>query len=61
MSDDKLKPGNKAPVSGQYEVVGPDGEDKDREVTSIEGNPLPPAQEPGTNYELTDETKHKEK
>ena len=59
MSDDNLKPGEKAPKSGQYEVIGPDGEDKDREVTSVKGNPLPPGQEAGTRYELVDETKHK--
>lgn len=61
MSDEKLKPGDKTPTSGQYEVVGPDGEDKDREITSIKGNPLPPAPEAGTHYELADETKHKGK
>ncbi len=61
MSEEKLKPGDETPTSGQYEVIGPSGEDKDREVTSIKGNPLPPALEAGTRYELVDETKHKEK
>ena len=60
MSEEKLKPGDETPTSGQYEVIGPDGEDKDREVTSVKGNPLPPGQEAGTRYELVDETKHKE-
>ncbi len=60
MSEEKLKPGDETPTSGQYEVIGPSGEDKDREVTSIKGNPLPPAPEAGMRYELVDETKHKE-
>ena len=59
MSDDNLKPGEKAPKSGQYEVIGSDGEDQKREITYVKGNPLPPAQEAGTHYELVDETKHK--
>ncbi len=47
MSDDNLKPGEKAPKSGQYEVIGSDGEDQQREITSVKGNPLPPAPEAG--------------
>jgi len=61
MSEEKLKPGDETPTSGQYEVIGPNGEDKDREVTSIKGNPLPPTPEAGTRYELVDQTKHQEK
>lgn len=52
-----LKPGTPTPVSGQYKVVGPRGGDRDREVTSTEGNPLPPAAK-GEGYLLTDATKH---
>jgi hypothetical protein len=54
-----LKPGNKAPISGQYEIVGPRGGDaggKERTVTK--GEPLPPTREPGQKYRLSDQTKH---
>lgn len=54
---DKLKPGQRAPKSGQYEVVGPRGGTRGREVTSIKGKPLPPATS-GERYILVDETKH---
>lgn len=38
MTNEKLyKPGDKAPVSGQYEVVGPRGGSKEREITMVEG------------------------
>ncbi|HHY95081.1 MAG TPA: hypothetical protein GX513_08745 [Firmicutes bacterium] len=53
------KPGEKAPTSGQYRVVGPRGGDTGREVTSVEGEPLPPTEKPGQKYILTDPTKHK--
>jgi hypothetical protein len=56
----KLTPGTPAPKSGQYGVVGPRGGDRGREITSTEGNPLPPAK-PGERYVLKDETKHKKK
>lgn len=56
---DKLKPGTPTPKSGQYNVVGPRGGDKGREVTSTKGNPLPPTQKPGEGYKLVDPTKHK--
>ncbi|MCR8656942.1 hypothetical protein [Paenibacillus endoradicis] len=56
---DKLKPGTPTPTSGQYGVVGPRGGDKGREVTSVQGKPLPPTQNPGEGYKLVDPTKHK--
>ncbi|WP_373875805.1 YjzC family protein [Arthrobacter mangrovi] len=36
------RPGQKAPHSGQYEVVGRRGGSRNKEVTSTKGNPLPP-------------------
>lgn len=53
-----LRPGNITPVSGQYEEVGSRGGRTGHEVTSTEGNPLPPTQEPGHGYDLVDPTKH---
>ncbi len=54
-----LNPGNIAPVSGQYGIVGPRGGDvggKERTVTK--GEPLPPTPKSGQGYRLADRTKH---
>lgn len=53
-----LKPGQHAPASGQYQIIGPRG-GKGNEVTSAKGNPLPPTQKPGSTYNLVDPTKNK--
>jgi hypothetical protein len=53
-----LKPGQTAPASGQYQKVGPRG-GRGPEVTSVRGEPLPPAPTKGTTYTLVDRTKHK--
>jgi len=55
---DKLKPGDKAPRSGQYEIVGPRGGHTGEERTSTRGNPLPPTPQPGQGYVLVDPTKN---
>jgi len=53
-----LKPGQTAPRSGQYQQIGPRG-GRGPEVTSVKGEPLPPAPTPGSTYTLVDPTKHK--
>ncbi len=53
-----LKPGQKAPASGQYQTVGPKG-GKGKEVTAVKGEPLPPTDKPGSTYNLVDKTKNK--
>lgn len=53
-------PGTPAPKSGQYTEVGPrGGKVGNTEVTSTEGNPLPPTSKPGNDWILVDPTKHK--
>jgi hypothetical protein len=54
-----FKPGEKAPVSGQYGVVGPRGGKTDKEITSEKGNPLPPPPGPGQRYVVNDPTHNK--
>lgn len=64
MTNEKLyKPGNKALDSGQYEVVGPRGGSKKREVTMVEGKKFPPTQSGNSEkyYKLVNKTKHKGK
>lgn len=56
MSRKSYKPGEKAPTSGQYEMVGPRGGGKERTV--VQGEPLPPTNRPGQKYVLRDRTKH---
>jgi len=58
MSKQPLKPGETAPRSGQYGVVGPRGGDTGREVTVVRGEPMPPTPKPGMGYVLNDPTKN---
>jgi hypothetical protein len=54
-----LKPGQDAPKSGQYEIVGPRGGKTGEERTVTKGEPLPPTPEKGMGFILVDETKHR--
>lgn len=61
MADNKksgLKPGEKAPASGQYQEIGPRG-GKGREVTTVKGEKMPPSTKPGSTYNLVDPSKNK--
>lgn len=53
------KPGQTAPRSGQYEIVGPRGGRTGIERTVVRNEPLPPTKEPGQRFILTDPTKTK--
>lgn len=57
--NDKLKPGQKAPRSGQYGIVGPRGGNTGEERTVTRGEPMPPTPKPGQGYVLNDPTKHR--
>jgi hypothetical protein len=58
MKNPILKPGERAPASGQYEQVGPRGAVR-REVTVVKHEPMPPAPKKGMSYKLVDRTKNK--
>ena len=51
-----LKPGQKAPASGQYGVVGPRGGKLNKEGPVVKGEPMPPTQKPGQTYVMNDPT-----
>jgi len=53
-----LKPGNRAPASGQYEEIGPRGGRTGHEVTTVRGEPLPPTTKPGSSYTIVDRTRN---
>jgi hypothetical protein len=53
-----IKPGQKAPASGQYREIGPRG-GKGPEVTSVKGEPMPPTNHKGSTYTLVDPSKNK--
>ncbi|WP_363322333.1 YjzC family protein [uncultured Pseudoteredinibacter sp.] len=55
----RYKPGQKAPKSGQYEIVGPRGGQTGIERTITKGEPMPPTRSPGQMYKLSDATKHR--
>jgi len=60
MGRDTFKPGERDGPSGQYREVGRrGGERSDREITHVEGKPLPPTSQPGDRWELVDPTRHK--
>lgn len=52
------KPGQIAPSSGQYGLVGPRGGVTGKERTVTRGEPLPPTPNAGMGYRLVDKTKH---
>ena len=55
----RLKPGQKAPASGQYGVVGSRGGKTNEEVTIVKGKPMPPTKKPGQTYIMNDPTHNK--
>ncbi len=55
---ENLKPGEKAPASGQYEILGPRGGKTGEERTVVRNEPLPPTPEPGQKYRMADRTKN---
>ena len=59
MANKKIyKPGQIAPRSGQYKMVGPRGGSTGKERTVVKGEPLPPTKQSGQGYKLTDPTRH---
>lgn len=51
-------PGEKAPRSGQYEIVGRRGAGTGQERTAVRGKPLPPTPKAGQKYRLVDPSKN---
>jgi hypothetical protein len=54
-----MRPGQKAPASGQYGIVNRGGNKTGNERTVTKGEPLPPTPKPGQTYVIVDKTKHK--
>ena len=57
MTERNFKPGQKAPTSGQYEILGPRGGQSGIERTVVKNEPFPPTQQSGQTYVLVDKTK----
>ena len=57
MANKSLNPGQKAPASGQYGIIGPRGGKTGVERTVVRGEPLPPPPRAGEKYKLVDKTK----
>lgn len=51
------RPGQEAPISGQYEIVDANGRRTGRERTVVRGEPLPPTPSRGQKYCLADPTR----
>jgi hypothetical protein len=53
-----MRPGQKAPASGQYGIVNRNGNKTGQERTVTRGEPLPPTPKSGQTYVIVDRTKH---
>jgi hypothetical protein len=53
-----LKPGQPAPSSGQYPIIGPRGGNTGQERTAVRGRKLPPTPKPGQTYGKPDRTRN---
>ncbi len=53
-----LKPGDRAPRSGIYDMIGPRGGITGEQVVSTHNKPLPPTPKPGQAYRLADPAHH---
>ena len=58
MAGKTYRPGEKAPASGQYQIIGPRG-GKGPERTVVRREPLPPTPKPGQGYRIVDRTNNK--
>jgi len=58
MAKKTYSPGEIAPESGQYEIVGPRGGRTGKERTVVKGEPMPPTPQKGQKYIIVDPTKH---
>jgi hypothetical protein len=52
MTKQTLKPGQTAPRSGEYGIVGPRGGETGKERTVVRGEPMPPTPKPGQRYAM---------
>ena len=52
------KPGQTAPRSGQYGIVGPRGGKTNTERTVVKGKTFPPTEKSGQKYVMNDPTKN---
>ncbi len=55
----EFKPGAKAPVSGEYEIVGPRGGRTGEERTVSKGEVLPPTPTRGESYRISRRARNK--
>jgi hypothetical protein len=54
----QFKPGEAAPVSGFYEIIGPRGGHTGKERTAVRGEVLPPTPKAGMRYEISERVRN---
>lgn len=59
MNNRVYKPGEKVPMSGQAQIIGPRGAKTGIERTVVKGEKFPPTLRTGQKYVITDITKTK--
>jgi hypothetical protein len=52
------RPGEQAPRSGQYVIIGQRGGNTEEERTVVKHEPFPPTPKAGMKYKLVDPTRH---
>lgn len=52
-----FRPGENAPRSGQYQIIGPRGRETGVERTVVRNEPFPPTLKPGQTFRIVDPTK----
>lgn len=54
----RFEPGERAPLSSQYGIVGTRGRDTGKDRTAVRSVPLPTTPASGQSYEISDLTKN---
>ena len=52
MAKHQYTPGQKSPISGEMDIIGPRGGDTGKDRTVIINHPLPPTPKPGQTYQI---------
>ena len=58
-SSKRVRPGERVPASGLYQIIGPRGGETGKERTMARGETAPPTPKPGESYRIAERAKNK--